>query len=159
MRARLDRWAPWLSGAVLVAGVCAYTVTRLASGGGSAAAPVSVPLDPQARVVAREFVATAVARKDLARAWALVAPELRGGLTLAQWKTGTIPVQPYPVAKAAARYTVEASYPGLASLRVTFLPPPASSTPAGDFLLTLRRIHGHWLVSSWTPQTVLRPSG
>jgi hypothetical protein len=142
-----------------VAGVCAYTATRLASGDGSAAAPVSVPLDPQARVVAREFVATAVARKKLARAWALVAPELKGGLTLAQWKTGTIPVQPYPVDRAAARYTVQASHPGTAVLRVAFLPPPASTTPPAEFLLELRRIHGRWLVSSWTPQTVLRPTG
>ena len=158
VRVRLSRWAPWVAGAVLVAGVCAYAVTRLA-GGGSSAAPASVPLDPQARAVAREFVATAVARKDLARAWTLAAPALKRGLTLAQWKTGSIPVQPYPVSKAAARYTVQASQPGLASVRVTFLPPPASSTPAGDFRLELQRIHGRWLVSSWTPESVLRPTG
>ncbi len=159
MKTRLGRWAPWLSGAVLVAGVCAYAVTRLASGGGSAVTPKTVPLDPQARAVARAFVATAVAREDLARAWTLAAPELKRGLTLAQWKTGSIPVQPYPVAKAAARYTVQASQPGVASLRVSFLPPPASSTPAGDFTITLQRLRGRWLVSSWTPQSVVKPSG
>ena len=159
MWARLSRWAPWLSGAVLVAGICAYAVTRLASGGGTAVPQNTVPLDPQARAVAREFVATAVARKDLPRAWTLVAPRLKQGLTLAQWKTGTIPVQPYPVAAAAARYTVQTSYPASAALRVTFVPPPASSTPASAFVLELQRIHGRWLVSSWTPLSVLRPSG
>ena len=159
MRALLGRWAPWLSGAVLVAGVCAYAVTRFASGGGSPAPLQSVALDPQARAVAHAFVDTAVARKDLARAWTLVAPGLKSGLTLAQWKTGAIPVQPYPVAKAAARYTVQASHSGSAAFRVTFLPPPASSTPDGDFLLTLQRIRGRWLVSSWTPQSILRPTG
>ena len=159
MKARLSRWAPWLSGAVLVAGVCAYAVTRFASGGGSAVTPKTVPLDPQARTVARAFVATAVARKDLARAWTLAAPELKQGLTLAQWKTGSIPVQPYPVSKAAVRYTVQSSQPGVASLQVSFLPPPASSTPAGDFLLTLQLVHGRWLVSSWSPQSVVKPSG
>jgi hypothetical protein len=159
VRARLIRWAPWLSGAVLVTGVCAYAVARFASGGAAPATERSVPLDPQARVVAREFVDTAVARKDLARAWTLAAPGLKQGLTLAQWKTGAIPVQPYPVTKAAARYTVQSSHTGTATLRVTFLPPPASSTPAGDFALTLQRIRGRWLVSSWTPRTVLRPTG
>jgi hypothetical protein len=159
VKARLSRWAPWLSGAVLVAGVCAYAVTRFASGGGSAVPPKTVPLDPQARTVARAFVDTAVARKDLARAWTLAAPGLKQGLTLAQWKTGSIPVQPYPVAKAAARYTVQSSFPGVASLRVSFLPPPASSTPAGDFTITLQRLHGRWLVSSWTPLSVVQPGG
>lgn len=159
MRAQLSRWLPWLSGAVLVAGVCAFAVTRLASGGGTAATQETVPLDPQARAVAREFVATAVARQDLARAWTLVAPELKQGLTLAQWKTGSIPVQPYPVAAAAARYSVQASHPTSAALRVTFVPPPASSTPAGDFLLGLQRIRGRWVVSSWTPRSILQPAG
>jgi hypothetical protein len=159
VRAWLSRWAPWLSGAVLVAGVCAYAVTRFASGGGAAVPPKTVPLDPQARTVARAFVDTAVARKDLARAWTLAAPELKQGLTLAQWKTGSIPVQPYPVAKAAARYTVQSSFPGVAALRVSFLPPPASSTPAGDFTITLQRLHGRWLVSSWTPLSVVQPGG
>ncbi|MGD0713594.1 MAG: hypothetical protein ABSB24_05350 [Gaiellaceae bacterium] len=161
MKALLEKWAPWLAGAVLVAGVCAYAVTR-ATSGGSPAAPASqktVPLDAKARAVAREFVATAVARKDLARAWTLTAPELKNGLTLAQWLTGQIPVQPYPVAKAAARYTVEESHPDDAVMRVSFLPPPASSTPAGDFLLMLRRLGGRWLVSGWTPQAIVRPSG
>jgi hypothetical protein len=157
----LEKWAPWVAGAVLVAGICAYAVTRAASGG-SSAAPASqktVPLGAKARAVAREFVATAVARKDLARAWTLTAPQLKAGMTLAQWKTGQIPVQPYPVAKAAARYSVEESHPDAAVLRVSFVPPPASSTPAGDFLLTLQRVGNRWLVSGWAPESIIQPSG
>jgi hypothetical protein len=161
MKALFEKWAPWLAGAVLVAGVCSYAVARATSGGSPAAqaSEKTVPLDPRARAVAREFVATAVARKDLARAWTLTAPELKTGLTLAQWLTGQIPVQPYAVAKAVARYAVEESHPDDAVLRVSFLPPPASSTPAGEFLLTLRRLGGRWLVSAWTPQSIVEPSG
>lgn len=117
----------------------------------------SVPLDPKARLVAREFVATAVARQNLARAWTISGPALTSGISLAEWKTGSIPVQPYPVAKAAATYTVESSYADEAVLQVAFLPPPASSTPAGSFLLTLDRIHGRWLVSGWAPQAAIHP--
>jgi hypothetical protein len=161
VRAFLDRWALWAAVAVLVAGVCAYTATRLVSSGGSSGVQTvtqteqSVPLDPQARAVAKRFVATAVARKNLAEAWSLASPELKQHLTLAQWKTGTIPVTPYPVAKAAALYTVQTSFPDAAVLRVTFRPPPASSTPPGDFLITLDRSSGKWLVSSWVPRQVI----
>jgi hypothetical protein len=143
---------------VLVAGVCTYVATRLVSGG--SAAPVvqtAVPLSPQARAVAHAFVATAVARKDLARAWTLSAPELRHGMTLAEWKTGTIPVTPYPVRSAAPTYSVQSSYSDHAVLRVTFLPPPASRTPKGDFLLTLSNEGGRWLVSSWVPRSLVAP--
>ena len=165
VRAFLDRWALWIGVAVLVAGIAAYTATRLASNGGGAAAPAatetgpSVPLDPQARAVAKKFVATAVARKNLAEAWNLAAPAMRQDMTLAQWKTGTIPVQPYPVGRAKAEYTVEVSHPDSATLRVVFTPPPASATPAGDFVITLDRSSGKWLVSSWVPREVVGSHG
>ena len=104
MRRFLDKWAPWIAVGVLVAGVAAYAATRIASGGGSSSdataetqAGPTVPLDPKARAVAQEFVATAVARKHLAEAWRLAGPELKSHLTLAKWLTGTIPVSPYPV--------------------------------------------------------------
>jgi hypothetical protein len=154
-----SRWAPWLSGLVLVAGISAYVATRLASGGTALAPPRPVPLAPQARTVARAFVATAVARKDLERAWTLSAPELRHGMTLAEWETGSIPVTPYPVAKAAARWSVESSFADHAVLRVVFVPPVASATPRGDFLLTLRSSGGRWLVSSWVPRSIVSPPG
>jgi len=101
----------WIGVAVLVIGVAAYSATRLVGGGSSGTtttSQASVPLDPKARAVAEAFVATAVARKDLAKSWELASPELRGDLTRADWLTGTIPVQPYPVDKATARYTVVA---------------------------------------------------
>jgi hypothetical protein len=166
VRSFLDRWALWIGVAVLVAGIAAYTATRLVSDdGGSAASTatsasgLSVPLDPRARAVAKTFVATAVARKNLDVAWNLAAPVMRQDLTLEQWKTGTIPVQPYPVGKARAEYTVQSSHPDEATLRVVFTPPAGSSTPAGDFLITLDRSSGKWLVSSWVPREVVGSHG
>ena len=149
--------------AVLVAGIAAYTATRLVSNGNTAPAATetgpSVPLDPEARAVAKKFVATAVARKNLDAAWNLAAPVMRQNLTLAQWETGTIPVQPYPVGKAQVQYTVQSSHPDSATLRVIFTPPPGSSTPAGDFLITLDRSSGKWLVTSWVPREVVGSQG
>ena len=167
MRRFLDRWAPWIAVGVLIAGVAAYAATRIASGGSSSPSAAAetqtgptVPLDPKARAVAQEFVATAVARKRLAEAWKLAGPELKTHMTLAKWLTGTIPVIPYPVGKALARYTVESSNPDDAELRVTFVPPVASKTPSGDFLITLHKDGGTWLVTSWVPRQILdAPSG
>ena len=160
VRRVVARYAPWLSGAVLVAGICAYVATRLVSGG-AAAAPSDAPaaFSPQERAVVREFVATAVARKDLARAWTLSAPALREGMTLVQWKTGAIPVTPYPVGKAAARYSIQSSRTDRAVLEVSFVTPPASGVQGGDFELTLSRIGGRWLVSSWAPHSPVSPGG
>jgi len=163
VRSFLDKWGLWIGIAVLVAGVAAYTATRFVStGSGSAAASTStqsVPPDPQALAVAKKFVATAVARKNLAEAWNLAAPVMRQNLTLAQWKTGTIPVQPYPVAKAAVQYTVASSHPDSASYRVTFTTPPGSPTAAGDFMIGLDHSSGKWLVSSWSPREIVGAHG
>ena len=118
-----------------------------------------MPLDSEARAVAKKFVATAVARKNLDEAWNLAAPVMRQNETRAQWMTGTIAVQPYPVGKAQAQYTVQSSHPDTATLRVIFTPPPGSPTPAGDFLITLDRSSGKWLVSSWVPREVVGAHG
>ncbi len=152
-----------MAGLVLVAGVASYTATRLAGASPEpAATPASaakptVPLDPRARATAQEFVATAVARRRLDRAWRLAAPALRGHLTLAEWRTGSIPVQPYPVGEASASYRVEASHPDDALLEVTFLPRKGSGADAAQFLLGLRRVGGRWLVSSWAPRSGVAP--
>jgi hypothetical protein len=161
VRPFLDRWAIWIGVAVLVAGVAAYSATRFIGNGGSAstAPQPTVPLDPQARAVAKRFVATAVARKNLAEAWNLAAPELRQNETLAQWKTGTIAVLPYPVGKAVAEYTVQSSHPDEAVFRVIFNTPPGSPTPPGDFLITLDRSSGKWLVTSWVSRQVVGAHG
>jgi len=149
----------WIGVGVLLIGVAAFAATRLRGGGsnGTTTSQASVPLDPKARAVAEAFVASAVARKDLAASWKLAAPELRGDLTRADWLTGSIPVQPYPVDKATARYTVVTSNPDEALLGVAFVPHDAS-TPPGDFLITLDRSSGEWLVSSWVPNSQVGPS-
>ena len=163
MRSFLDKWALWIGVAVLVAGVAAYTATRFVStGSGNTAASTvtqSVPAGPQSLVVAKKFVATAVARKNLGEAWNLAAPVMRQNLTLTQWKSGTIPVQPYPVGKAAVQYTVASSHPDSVSYRVTFTPPPGSPTAAGDFMIELDRTSGEWLVSSWSPREIVGAHG
>jgi hypothetical protein len=158
VRTRAERWAPWLAGAVLIAGIGAYAVTHW---GKSSSGPVIVqratPLAPAERRVATEFVDTAVARKHLDRAWAISGPELKQDLFLSEWKTGSIPVVPYPVADASVLLRTINSFTDAARLRVSFVPHAGAKVNAATFTLGLTNVNGHWLVSSWDPSSVVEP--
>jgi hypothetical protein len=134
-------------------------VTRL-DRGASAPPHRKAPLQAAEQRVALEFVATAVARHDLARAWDLVAPELKQGMSEDEWKTGTIPVIPYPVAQARTVIRPVKSFTDTGQLQVSFVPRVGTKARAATFTLDLRKQGGRWLVSSWLPtSTVTPPSG
>jgi hypothetical protein len=156
VRGLLDKFAPWIAGAVLVAGVVALAVTRLDRG---AAAPPhrKAPLEAAERRVALEFVATAVARRDLARAWDIVAPELKQGMSRDEWQTGTIPVVPYPVAQAQTVLRAVKSFTDTGELHVSFVPHVGTNARAATFTLDLRKQGGRWLVSAWLPTSTVTP--
>ena len=81
------------------------------------------PLPNEARKVAIRFIQTAVARENLEEAWELVGPNLRGGLTRAEWITGDNPVVPYPLDQLdVAPYKVDESFADSALLEVALLP-------------------------------------
>jgi hypothetical protein len=174
---RLPRWwLPVLSGLVLAAGIVAllYALdvfgtegTRSSAKASSVAkqtrtapAPKTVPLAPEVRRVAVAWISTAVPRTNLERAWQLTAPELKQGLSLAQWKTGNIPIVPYPLdrlpkdAVASALYKVDWSRPRDASLE--FVLGPVKGTKAQTFIIGLRRYgrgaDARWLVYDWQPR-------
>jgi hypothetical protein len=156
--ARVERWTPWIAAAVLAAGVVAFAITKLSD---SHAAPASAsraaPFTQAERSVAREFVATAVARKQLDRAWQIAAPELKQGMSPAEWRTGTIPVVPYPVSQAVARLRVIDSSTDAAQVAIDFLPRSGTTAQAATFRLGLRKVGGAWLVSSWAPSAAVGP--
>jgi hypothetical protein len=158
LKAVAERWAPWVAAVVLVAGIAAFVATRHS---GSSSAPLpphrASQLVAAERRVAQEFLDTAVARKHLDRAWAIVAPELKQGMTLAEWKTGTIPVVPYPVAQAGVALRVVSSFTDVAHLQVTFVPRSGTKAQAATFALGLRKVDGRWLVSAWQPSSAIVP--
>ena len=159
-RRLIQGWAAPLAGAVLVAGIASYALVRLGSGGGTLQTlPVHVKskLAPVERRLALEFVHTAVARKNLARAWELAAPELKRGTTRKEWLAGTMRVVPYPVAQANVFVTVVSSYTDTARLDITFLPKPGTKAEPQTFALDLRKVDGRWLASAWTPSATVRP--
>lgn len=158
MRALADRWLPWVAAAVLVAGIAAFAITHF-----DKSSPAPPPPHRAAKLTAAElqvayaFLDTAVARKHLDRAWGLVAPELKQGMSLDEWKTGTIPVVPYPVGEANVTLKPVNSFTDVAQLRVTFVPRAGTKATAATFLLGLRKVDGHWLASTWQPSSPLAP--
>ena len=116
----------------------------------------TVPFDPQAKEVGERFIETAVQRKNLEKSYRLVAPALRGSMTLAQWKTGEIPVIPYPAdTSRAAPVKIDYSFKNKALLVVLLLPKHGVHMKPQTFLLGLSAFgHGknrHWLVDYWAP--------
>ncbi len=116
--------------------------------------PKSVEVDPEARRVAGRFILTAVARHDLAASYNFTHPELREGFTRAQWKTGNIPVIPFPASDLDfASFKVEYSFPSEVVLNVLLVPAGTKDKPA-SFYIGLKRVGGKdgpWRVYYWAP--------
>jgi hypothetical protein len=117
--------------------------------------PVKLTREQRARVLATaaNFVTHAVARREVDEAYDLTAPSLRGGLTRAQWHSGTIPVVPFPVDEA--RWKLEFSDEDAIGLQVLLLPTRGSGMRPEVFNMELaafgRGAKQKFLVTSWSP--------
>jgi hypothetical protein len=116
-----------------------------------------VPFRPaekrQVHRVLAAFLATAVARKNVASAWGLVGPQLKSGLTRREWDTGSIPVQPYPVANIGLGKweSVEYSYRNAVGLSVLLMPKPGSGQAPATADVDVINRDGRWLVNYFMP--------
>jgi hypothetical protein len=103
--------------------------------------------------VARLFLTSAVSRRRPERAWTLVSTQLRLGQTLDDWKSGLLPVEPYPV--DAARWNLAYADRNEVGLDV-WVASRQKAYPPEVFRLTFVRPSGEktqhaWVVDSWTP--------
>ena len=86
-------------------------------------------LEPEARKVAVRFLQTAVGRTELDAAWALATPELRSGVTLKEWRTGSLPIPPFPVQDLETTgFDVLESSKNKVLLQVLLVPKPGTPT-------------------------------
>jgi len=163
----------WISGAVLAIGIAVFlgvilsrgsgqpatagNLGTVASSGPSSTKPATknatVPPSASALKVARTFLETAVLRKNLAASYGLVGPDLKGGMSLAQWRKGSIPVQPYPAINVkTAKFTVLTSSKD--ELRLVVGPLVArkgSGIRPLAFYLNVDKLGGRWLVNYFLP--------
>jgi len=163
-----QRALPWFAGLLLVAGLVAaiqawaYHPAKKAQVFSKApvkdvsGTPKSVKLDPAVKSLARDFILSAVARKDLRHAYSIVGPELTQGQTLKQWMTGNIAVVPYPAQDIdVAPFRVDYSYPRSALIEVMLLPKAKAKIRPTDFYFGAKKVgtgaKAHWIVTSWVP--------
>ena len=101
---------------------------------------------------AQSFVGSSVGRDHPERSWTLVHPVLRQGLTRAEWRTGNIPVVPFPVARAVG-WSIDEATEREVLMEVVLIPESNSGLLAKTFVMELRPSHvpHHWLVASWVP--------
>lgn len=163
----------WGSAAVLVVGLVVFLAVFFSRGNSQPAAnistvqslPVSHPQTttplrgqvaaaPAALQNARTFLETAVLRKNLDAAYPIVGPFLKGGISLKAWRTGNIPVQPYPAMDAAtAKLSQLSSTKSELYLRVVLNPRQGSSVKQPQaFDMRVDHIGGKWLVNAFTPE-------
>jgi hypothetical protein len=164
---------PWVLGVAIVGGLIAGGIIWSNTGTSTATpltnkpavdvskVPATVKLPPGATLVARKFIRTAVARKNLEQAYAIVTDEIKQGQSLASWRTGNIAVVPYPVdAIAYAPMKIDFSYPREAQIEIALLPKRGSSVRSQLFLMDLVKRDGKWLVNGWSPRaTAPVPNG
>lgn len=116
--------------------------------------PVQLKLRERAAAlaVASRFINTAVARKDVDRAWGLVTSTLHAGYTRKQWDTEELPgIPPFPV--ASARWRLQFADTKGIGFTMALFPTKASHQRAQVFMIGLHTVgsgkHRRWLVDNW----------
>jgi hypothetical protein len=100
--------------------------------------------------IARRFVKTAVARDHPEDAYGLVGPLLRGEMSRDEWKSGNIPVAPYPVDEA--RWKFDYATEVEVGLSVLLFPKPGETVRPTVFNMALAPREGSWLITAWSPK-------
>lgn len=121
--------------------------------------PPSTPLPKRDLAAAQrtlsKFVFSAVLRQHVERSYDLVAASVRGGLTRKEWRTGDIPVPPFPAkAVALARSKLVYSHRNLARYEVLLYTKPGARLMPLLYSIELTRAGrrgGGWLVDYAVP--------
>ena len=161
---RANRWFVGLSAFILVAGIVAVLVVLLTRSGseGLSNAPVhvtknapekNVPIAKEAQAAVKTFLQTAVPRKNLAAAWPVAGPQIREGMTRAQFLSGNIAVVPLfqPILKATFKTVY--SHPKDALIQVGLIVGSNKNIHVKLYDVTLAKIgskaSAHWVVNGW----------
>src|SRR6185312_6202995 len=163
--------------AVAVGSVVAVGVIWSNTGHSEAAAPTGGPIRlnyrppkavrlkhrdrTQALQVAAKFIDSAVARKNVDRSWSLAAPELRQGITRAEWDLNENSIVTFPVAEA--RWKLQFSDVRGIAFTMALYPKRGSEEKAQVFMIGLHKVgsgkNHRWLVDNWQPAPTSGASG
>lgn len=169
---RTSRWFLGIGALILVAGIVAVLIvvfTRSGTEGLSNAKlhiqkPVvepTVPVAKQAQHAVKIFLQTAVPRKNLAAAWPVAGPQIRQGMSRAQFLSGNIAVVPdfKPILKATFKTLY--SHPKQALIQVGLIVGTPKHIQVELYNATLAKIGAgtaaHWVVNDWQLFQVYTP--
>jgi hypothetical protein len=164
----------WISGAVLVIGICVFlgvflsrgTAQPVVSDIGSKQTTYTNPLTPgayprtkpaaSALRNARTFLETAVVRKNVSAAWGIVGPMLKSGTSRAEWNKGNIAVDYFPGSNVkTAKFNIKVSNKKVLFMTVGLFAGKNTQVIKGlkslGFQLEVDNIGGKWLVNYFMP--------
>jgi len=144
---------------LVLAAAAALALTAAAP---AAAAPRLSPADRAAITRSIDtFVNHAVTRQNPAAAYGVVAPEMRPGISRAQWaRGGDLPVYPFPARGKTHPWNVLYVTKAEVGLELELIPRAGSKQGPIIFHIYLRPVRGgRWLVDSFMPVATLAPLG
>jgi hypothetical protein len=104
------------------------------------------------------FVPAAVARKSPVDAYAVSTPNLRSQATTRQWRTGDIPVHPFPARGHTFHgWTVNYAQPRHVNLDLLLMPDLKKEVHPIAFTIDVEKVRGKWLVDAVLPIAVFAP--
>jgi hypothetical protein len=106
------------------------------------------------------FVNHAVKREGVDAAYDVVTPRFRLGMSRKEWDKGSLPGFPYPAAGNTFHgWTVQYLTGNELGIHIILMPRKGSGYGAAAIPMTLRRIHGRWLVDNMVPGAFFAPEG
>lgn len=111
------------------------------------------------RALLQTFVPEAIGRVHPGRAWTLATPSMRVGSTRAQWRSGSLPVFPYPVATNGFGIRPITVAPGDVTFDLMVHPKPGSNAGVEVYTTHVQRVAGRWLVASMAASAQFAGSG
>ena len=163
---RFNRWLLWIAVGVFAAGVITFLGVHFSNTATpesrEATGPAIPPEVPQKNIpfpdaawrVAREFVFTAVARKNLDEAYAITHRDMKGGIPLKEWRRGELPVVYSPAAQILKWNwkNTNYAYPRDAQINVIIIPSTGRPWYAQIGLTKVGKgSKARWLVSYFQP--------
>jgi hypothetical protein len=123
--------------------------------------PQKVPLTTERRrtiaALLDAFVPAAVERKDPMRAYPLVTPAFRAGVTRAQWRHGDLPVIPYDADGRYNGWTLGYSLKDEMSVDLLLRPGAREKRGAVAFTAVFKKRHDRWLIDAFIPAATFAP--
>jgi hypothetical protein len=118
---------------------------------------LAIKVPAEVKLLAKKFINTAVARKDLDAAYDIVGPSIKQGMSRAEWNTGNIAVVPFPMDSLDyAPFKVDYAHPTDILMEIALLAKPKSGVKSQIFFIDVKKFGkgetARWLVDNWVPR-------